>query len=236
MSSNKNQIPKAESLELVLDSPDNDRLGSSDLSDFERSLFADGVYIFDPAAEHDLAENDIARLAAWYGRNPYWNEQRTSESIRGDIFEKRWDLAWKQHFSGQVPKDWRLWHGPMNDIEDASRGGIQLSGTLIDAAVSHTHHLVANIAGKLQSLNTHQLAVAFARDLPPWNIEEIVEAQRERGMSTEQIAEARKLSEEIRRRMSQGTTQLGTGTPEISKPETSRRGIKGILKGVVNRG
>ncbi len=191
------QTPQSDSLEMVLASPVSEAVANPGTTDFERSLFADGVYVYDPAAEHANAEGDIARSADWYKNNPYWDEQR-QDSLSRDVFQKRWELAWKQHFSGQVPKDWEMWHAPMDDIEEAGRRGVQLSGTLVDAAVSHNHHVVTNKAGTLQDLNTHQLAIAFARELPPWNIGQIVEAQVKRGMSEKQVAEARKMAEEIR--------------------------------------
>lgn len=236
MSLPEKQIPQSDSLELVLAPPVTEAVANPSVSDFERTLFADGVYIFDPATEQVDAESDIARSAEWYKNNPYWDEQRTHDSLSRDVLEKRWELAWKQHFSGQVPKDWKMWHGPIEDIEEAGKRGLQLSGTLIDAAVSHDHHLVANKAGTLQSLNTHQLAVAFARELPPWNIGQIVEAQVKRGMTEKQVSEARRMAEDIRSRMSAGTIQLGSGTPEISHTAPQKRTVKGILKGVVSRG
>lgn len=36
--------------------------------------------------------------------------------------------------------------------------------------------------------------------------------------------------------MSDGTIQLGSGTPEIAQPATHKRTVKGLLKGVVSRG
>lgn len=230
------QKPQSDSLELVLASPVSEAVANPTVTDFERGLFADGVYIFDPTAEHADAEGDIARSAEWYKNNPYWDEQRTTDSLSRDIFQKRWELAWKQHFSGQVPKDWEMWHAPMDDIEEAGRRGLQLSGTLIDAAVSHDHHLVTNKAGTLQDLNTHQLAIAFARELPPWNIGQIVETQLKRGMTDKQVSEARKMGEDIRKRMSAGTIQLGSGTPEITHTAPQKRTVKGLLRGVVSRG
>ncbi|MEI7521877.1 MAG: hypothetical protein WCJ86_00185 [Candidatus Saccharibacteria bacterium] len=230
------QKPKSENLELVLASPVKETLANPNVSDLERSMFTDGVYIFDPSTEHSVAEDDIASRAEWYKNNPHWDEDRTRGSLSRDIVSKRWELAWKQHFSGQVPKDWEMWYEPVQDIEEAGSRGVQLSGTLIDAAVSHDHHLVANKAGTLQGLNTHQLAVAFARGLPAWNIGDIVEAQRQRGMSEEQIAEAKEMAVDIRRRMSDGTVQLGSGTPEISQAIPPKRTVKSLLKGVVSRG
>lgn len=102
---------------------------STEVSDFERSLFKDGAYFYDPEAEQMDAENDIARIAQWYGENPYWDEQRTKDSLDRDIFFARWELAWKQHFSGLVPKHWEIWYGAMDDVEEAGRRKIQLSTT-----------------------------------------------------------------------------------------------------------
>lgn len=236
MSTPEIQKPQPNSLSMAFTTSASEAVANPNLTDFERSLFADGVYVYDPSTEHADAESDIARSATWYRDNPYWDEQRTRDSLSRDVFQKRWELAWKQHFSGQVPKDWEMWHAPMDNIGQAGERGLQLSGTLIDAAVSHDHHLVANKAGTLQDLNTHQLAIAFARKLPGWNIDQIVEAQVTRGMSQKQVAEARKMAEEIRKRMSDGTIQLGSGTPETTQPTTAKRTVKGLLKGVVSRG
>jgi hypothetical protein len=197
MSLPEKQTTRVESIELVLASPRTELIEDPTLSEFERSLFSEGVYVFEPTIDYADAEGEIASSADWYDNNPYWDDEQTRDSINRDVFQKRWELAWKQHFSGKVPKDWEMWHAPMDDIEEAGNRRIQLSSTLIDAAVSHDHHLVANKVGTLQDLNTHQLAIAFARELPPWNIGQIVEAQVKRGMSEEQVDEARKLAEEI---------------------------------------
>ena len=49
-------------------------------------------------------------------------------------------------------------------------------------------------------------------------------------------AERRGLNEDIRKRMSAGTIQLGSGTPEISDTAPQKRTVKGLLRGVVSRG
>lgn len=234
MSTPEIQQPQSDSPAVVLASPASEVVANPNVTDFERNLFADGVYVYNPAAELADAESDIARMTAWYRDN--WDIQRAHDSLSDDVSQKRWELSWKQHFSGQVPKDWEMWDAPMMDVEQAGKRGLQLSETLIDAAISHEHHLVANTAGTLQDLNTHQLAIAFARELPRWNIDEIVEAQVKRGMSGKQVAEARRMAEDIRKRMSKGTIQLRSETPEITQPTPRKRTIKGVLKGTVSYG
>lgn len=233
MSHPEQKQKELELLPAVLASPDAEM--HLPISDYEQGLFANGVYTYDPNSEIDRAEDSIRSHSDWLKRAG-WSEDRSSDSLNYDITHQRWELAWKQHFSGRVPKQWRIWHGAMHDVEVAGERDVQLSDTLIDAAVSHSHHLVTNAAGKHQVLNTHQLAIAFARDLPPWNLDEIVSSQIEKGMTQDQIREARKLSEEIRKRMASGTIQIGMGDPELPPTPKPKRHAKGILRGVISRG
>ena len=145
---------------------------------FEESLFADGVYIYNPEEEIALAEYGATSILQWRERAGE-NGNYEIGVVRQIINNNRSGLVWKEHFSGLVPKDWHIWHGPKIAFEAAAELDVQLSPTLVFAGMLHEHHLVVKGTSKSQLLNEMQLAICFARsDLSDWDREEIIAAQR----------------------------------------------------------
>ncbi len=186
-------------------------------SDFEKDLFKGGVYVFDFDREVSTAEKDYQGLKDWL-RHPAWVSR--AQGVLADLVtSKRWDLAWKQAFSGKIPKSWGIWYGAQSAFEEAGKRGVQLTPTLVNAGVSHDHHLVANEAGKTQKLNPEQLGLVLGRDdIPTWNSNEIVAAQRAKGMTSgeykEAMAYAAKIREMIRKAKSK-REELPSPKPQL---------------------
>lgn len=172
-------------------------------SNFERDIFKNGVYEFDFDEEISDAERSVLQHKAWLERS--WEKHRHKESMDYTVSHERHDVMWKQAFSGLIPKHWNHWVGIKDDFENAGKQHIQLSSTLVDAGVSHSHHLVLNEVGKSQKLSVEQLAVVMARreidNIPPWNYDEVVTAQRKKGLTESDYSDARKLSREYVRNM-----------------------------------
>jgi len=157
---------------------------------FEQELFADGRYRFDREAEIRESELVISRYQSRLTRN----------TLEYFVNNQRHGLAWKRFFDGLIPRRWgESWASVGNDFEEAGRRNVQLNEVLVDAGVSHANNLVVNTAGVNQRLTIEQLSVVMARDdIPDWNLDEIVEAQRSKGMSNRELGEAEEIAKEMR--------------------------------------
>ena len=185
--------------------------------EFEGRLFSGGTYHFDFDRDVRELEMDVGRAKAWYDGNPGWDEKRTADSMKRDINDARYNLTWRSQFSDQIPRRWLDWCDIGDDFEEAERLNLQLSDGLVDAGITHPHHLVANTVGKAQKLNEAQLGAAVARsDIPAWNEEEISKAQLKRGLSKINIRKAQARAEEIKRSM-RNKKQLREPWPELTK-------------------
>jgi hypothetical protein len=111
----------------------------------------------------------------------------------------------------------------MDDFEKAREQKVGLNHTLVDAGITHPHHLVANEVGKGQRLDTKQLAWLFVRpDFPEWKLNEILTAQKQKGVGSKEIKAAQKLAEEIRERMkAQGSEGLSLESPPLQLPSNT---------------
>lgn len=187
-------------------------------SDFERDLFKDGVYEFDFDKEVDRASEHYQSKKEWL-RHPMW-VGRAQEVLVDLVTSEQWELAWKQAFSGRIPKSWHIWHGPHHDFEEAGAKNVQLSPTLVNAGVSHDHHLVVNEAGKSQKLSPEQLGLVLGRDdIPPWNSNEIIAAQKAKGMISEEYEVAKAYAEKVRdliRKAKSKRSKLPSPKPQLT--------------------
>lgn len=168
-------------------------------SDFESQLFQDGTLDFDLDRYLTEATEDLKRSKDWYGNNPYWDERRTAESMTRDMDDATYEMIWRKRFSGQIPRQWHIWYNVKGDFEKARQLGVRMSENLVDAGVSHPHHLVANEVGIGQRLNTKQLAWIFVRpEFPNWNRSEILAAQKKMGVSEDDLRDAMRMADEVR--------------------------------------
>lgn len=77
---------------------------------------------------------------------------------------------------------------------------------------------MANEAGLSQSLNINQLAMVMARPaMPHWNIRQIIESQKKRGVSDSVIEKARDMAEKIKNERGKKPKK-----PEIVQPRIGR--------------
>ena len=187
---------------LIVKKPVREDLSTEDMpsdADFERSLFAGGAMKFDLDKDIPDVGQDFVSRRRWYDEHPIWSQEWKTEGVVRLMEEGQFDLAWRQHFGGRIPERWKTWHKAQNDFETAQNRGIQLSQDLVDAGISHPHHLVANGVGLSQRLNLNQLAMVMARPaIPQWNIDQIVESQRQKGVPESVIKAARDMAERVK--------------------------------------
>ena len=188
-------------------------------SNFEQELFRGGVYHFDFDKELSNSEGDYRSYKGWLDKHR--TPDRANRSLQDFIGSERHEIMWKQFFDGVIPKRWgEFWGNPMKDLEEAGKRKIQLSEPLVSAGVSHSHHLVANRAGKNQRLNPEQLGLILVRDdIPAWNSNEVLDAQKAKGMTGQEISKARKIASEIKARM----RRKKTGQDKIEQPKPRLR-------------
>lgn len=169
-------------------------------SNFEQELFRNGTYHFDFEAEIKKSETEYHHYQKWLRNAQPFREQ---SSLQDFVGSERHEIMWKQFFDGAIPKSWgESWASVMDAVEEAGKRDVQLSDTLVNAGVSHSYHLVANRTGRNQRLSSQQLGLILAReDVPQWNSNEVVEAQRKRGMSDKELREAEKVAAEMRDKM-----------------------------------
>jgi hypothetical protein len=181
---------------------------------FERDLFRSGTLDFNLEKYVVEANKSLERTRQWYGQGG-WDEKRAAESFARDIQDAHYDLIWQQSFSGKVPRHWDIWYNVQNDFEKAREQKATLSPTLVDAGISHPHHLVANAVGKGQRLDARQIAWLFVRpDFPEWNREQIIAAQRDMGVKDEDIQAGMRMAEEVRGSMK----EKGSGGFSLDDP------------------
>jgi hypothetical protein len=186
-------------------------------SDFEKSLFKDGVYHFDFDSEIRKSEGGYRSYQEWLRRAQPSNEK---SSLADFIGSERHGLLWKQYFNEHIPLPWgTVWYEVQHDFKEAGVRGIQLSKGLVDAGISHSHHLVVNEAGKSQRLNPVQLGLVLGRDdIPGWNSSEVIEAQKVKGMTAQEFEKANAIAREIRakiRRTKDKEKQLTSPQPQL---------------------
>lgn len=124
-------------------------------------------------------------------------EERKKELIQ--------NIKWKHYFIKKgIPKSWDIWYDVIHTFENAATNNEQLDNDLINAGISHPHHLVALETAKSQKLSTTQLAYVFIRELPKWNFDEIIQFQREKGMTDADIKEAEEYAKEYKGKLETG--------------------------------
>lgn len=122
--------------------------------------------------------------------------------------------AWCSEFSGKIPENWAVnkdnaMRNPamniINDMRRAAENDVQLSPTLLDAAVTYPDVGIAFQVATYQKLNPFQLSFALAIVSPNLNLERenknrerIIDAQRDIGASEAVILEAQKIIQNAR--------------------------------------
>lgn len=132
---------------------------------FEKSLFQEGVLEFETPAAY-FAVHSL---------------------MRGKEMET---VIWLEHFKGRVPARWDRWGDIIGDFGKAKEASVQLSPTLIDAGVTHWHHVVVATVAKTQRLTPIQIAMALEAGDAKWFREDILNGQEEMGTPIEDIREA----------------------------------------------
>ena len=193
---------------------------------FEEGLFADGAYIYDAEKEITVAEGEVVRRRKkvayeerLVAKGTFRREIVDYQGVDEEIFCQRWDLTWREHFSGLIPEKWGAkWNSNNHAIRDfgrAGESGVQLSPALVYAGLlHHSKHVLMSVA-ESQLLDEEQLSICFLRiafsPLPYGStlrsnmaakaeMRMILEAQRGKGVSEEQIAKAKESAQERAKR------------------------------------
>ncbi len=144
----------------------------------------------------EKAKADIDSHESWLKRTSR-SEDEIEESLaryKEGLIE---DVKWEHYFSNKgIPDSWSIWYNITEYFKEAAKNNEQLDANLIDAGISHPHHLVALETAKSQKLTIQQLAYVFIRDLPMWNFQEIIQAQKDKGMTDSQIMEAQEYAKQ----------------------------------------
>lgn len=187
-------------------------------SAFEKELFKDGIFEFDFDKEIDKSEDSYFRMKDWL-RHPGW-VTRAKGVLSDLVTSERWGIAWKQAFTGKIPKSWHIWYNVMESFEEADKKGVQLNPILVSAGISHEHHIVVNRTGKSQKLTPEQLGLVLGRDdIPEYNSEEIVSAQKRKGMTEKEYKEARIYAAEVREKIRKAKSKK----EQLSSPKLQLR-------------
>lgn len=124
----------------------------------------------------------------------HWLEGISDENEREHL--RKWFLK----FKGKVPASWERWYSANEDLE--KNKGNSPPENWLDAAVTHPHWAVVNTACNNYKLSSEQLAIALVQLGEGWRGEDAIQAQKLRGLTQEELIEAKKLVTE------QGTNLL----------------------------
>jgi hypothetical protein len=185
-------------------------------SDFEQKLFRKGTYKFDLQKELHKAELDSRRYQSWL------REAQTSQgesSLQDFVESEKHEILWKQSFDRRIPRSWGVsWTSVRRAFTEAGELGVQLSETLVNAGVSHPHHIVVICTGTNQRLHPEQLGLILARrDILSSNSSEVVNAQRKRGMSEQELVEAERIASEMKERTKKRRASIDL--PRLGSPD-----------------
>lgn len=179
---------------------------------FEKGLFENGYFVFILEVDVPEAEEDVRAVKEWiervHGEESAEKKERRLEWTT--TFNAR-GLLWKKHFSGRIPSRWSTWYNVGTDLRAAFAQNVQLTPTLIEAAIAHPHLAVAEDLSRCQKLTTKQLAFLLARpeNGPPrkenWRIERIIDSQKGFGLSDSEISKALVEANELNRLLSDQT-------------------------------
>ncbi len=155
---------------------------------FEEQCFAKGVYFFDYDTEYLEANETIEQYEAWLIKNRDRNEVRPR--LKEEVVRQNANLDWKKAVSGKVPVSWgESWSRVVDTFEQARKVGATLSEDLNVAGLTHPHHLVVHSVGLSQKLTLEQMVeIGQNEAIPGWNLDDILKAQREKGMTEQEFS------------------------------------------------
>ena len=131
-------------------------------SDFERSLYNDGVYNESEDSMLEKAHKRKMLMRDWYSDKdlPIYDELHSV--MRVDMAAE-WDLSWMETYKGKVPSGWDSWIGVSDTFREAGKERVQLSDELIAAGLMHHHWQVVSIVLETQSLSFENLLLLKER-------------------------------------------------------------------------
>ncbi len=165
-----------------------------------RLTFSEGIV---EKTETDYREGLERSMKFWEGK-PFF-VRSIAQAVERDKAELRWDLLWRQAFSGVVPESWSDWKKAEQDFLRAGRTQASLSDVFMYAGLTYPDWRVVCAAAMVQKLNTHQLAILLvqyhAKRLNVGGFTDAMAFQREKGIGEQDVREAERLAGEILRKM-----------------------------------
>lgn len=150
-------------------------------SDFEKNLFADGLFEGDFSTGQDVRDEHIANLLS----DLFGGRQKALTLMR---------YKWLKHFNGRIPARWTTYWDPCKDIEVAGKQHVRLSSVLLDAGISHPNPYAPLYTAKYHKLDEYQLGIVLIREMPggPWAHKEAIEKQKALGTPEDILDRANK--------------------------------------------
>ena len=184
-------------VDIINDIVRSPKSSKSKVSRFEKNLFRHGTFTFDSDELIKTMDKQSKHNISQELTHFYYDEQQLSELI-GDMKSRIYRyLTWSSYFSEKVPSHWGDY--PIKnrtifmDLVEAEKKHVQLSPTLIYAAVLHPNISNGALCGKSQLLDVNQLAILVARRTEyTTGVDEAIQAQIKFGMTQEQVQDATK--------------------------------------------
>lgn len=165
-------------------------------TDFEKNIFNDGIYVFNLNDEVPRPD-DRQNLEVWLNE-PDFSDQ-ADLALAEITSSNHHELAWKNAFSGLIPKNWQDWFGAYETFRDAGAQNVQLSPLLINAGISHFNSQVVIMAGSTQKLTPDQLGLIIGNgEFLKGGLNRVISAQKRKGMSDSDLQTAEVYGERVK--------------------------------------
>lgn len=148
------------------DSPTSDELPATQEGDLltrgaiEAQLLSENVFTYSPE-DRKLDEEKEKPLVDYPRRYGFSGD--VAREV--DTYEKMWEIAWKERFSGKIPGSWVDGNSAKSDLFELNRGDEHPSQDLFDAALSHPDGRVASLAVSLFGVTYDQAVDVLSRDM-----------------------------------------------------------------------
>jgi hypothetical protein len=135
------------------------------LSKFEKNLFIDGKYKFNPDRENHDTISEFMSSVGWWFQNPnYGSMGNLSKSIEKARLSLIDDYFWKKTFDGEIPKKWaQEWYEVERDLIKIKESDHKLSSRLAYAALTYPHWAATLAVADIQSLTPNLYGIALAQ-------------------------------------------------------------------------
>lgn len=126
----------------------------------EARLMAEGVFTYTP--EDRAADESKRKHMVDYPRMYSMGSELGKEV---DTYQRMWEIAWKERFSGLMPASWLNPDDARSSLFDLKRANEQPSANLLEAALNHPDAWVASLAVRLFGVTYDQAVDVLSRDM-----------------------------------------------------------------------